>query len=74
MSCIVKICGITSVEDAQAAVKGRADLLGFIFVAASPRCVSPENAKAIIASLPQTVKKVGVFQDEELQKVKEIAD
>jgi len=59
----VKICGITSADDARAAVGAGADALGFMFYEPSPRCVTPEQATAIIAKLPTHVAKVGVFVD-----------
>jgi len=59
----VKICGITSAEDARAAVEAGADALGFMFYEPSPRCVTPELAAAIIGELPTHVAKVGVFVD-----------
>jgi phosphoribosylanthranilate isomerase len=68
----VKICGITSVEDARAAVEAGADGLGFVFVPKSPRRVSAEIAQSIIAQLPQQVEKVGVFVNETLNEVSEI--
>ena len=59
----VKICGITSADDARAAVGAGADALGFMFYEPSPRCVTPEQAAAIIAKLPTHEAKVGVFVD-----------
>jgi phosphoribosylanthranilate isomerase len=59
----VKICGITSPEDARAAVEAGADALGFMFYEPSPRCITPEQAAAIIDELPAHVAKVGVFVD-----------
>jgi phosphoribosylanthranilate isomerase len=73
MTCLVKICGITNLADAQAAVQEGADLLGFIFVSDSPRNISPEAARLIIDSLPESTKTVGVFQNEELDTVNSIA-
>ncbi len=58
---IVKICGITNREDAQAAVDGGVTALGFIFYEKSPRCIAPEDAARIIERLPAGVWKVGVF-------------
>jgi len=68
----VKICGITNLEDALVAVEYGADMVGFIF-APSPRKVDPQTVKDIVDKLPSSVIKVGVFMDEELDKVKEIA-
>jgi phosphoribosylanthranilate isomerase len=63
MSVIVKICGITNVPDAVAAVEAGADALGFMFYDASPRHVSIREAAGIIRELPPLVMKVGVFVD-----------
>jgi phosphoribosylanthranilate isomerase len=66
----VKICGITNLEDALAAVKWEADALGFVF-APSPRQVTMEQVSHIVAELPSFVCKVGVFVDSALQRIKE---
>jgi phosphoribosylanthranilate isomerase len=58
---LVKICGITSAEDALAAVEAGADLLGFNFYRRSPRYVSPGEARRIASVLPERVARVGVF-------------
>jgi phosphoribosylanthranilate isomerase len=52
---IVKVCGLTSLEDARAAVEAGADWLGFVLRWESPRRIEPEAAAAIIAALPQVV-------------------
>ncbi|MBI2883787.1 MAG: phosphoribosylanthranilate isomerase [Candidatus Methylomirabilis oxyfera] len=59
----VKICGITTHEDAWAAVDAGADALGFIFVNGTPRYIEPEAAATIIARMPPFVATVGVFVD-----------
>ncbi|MGE3538899.1 MAG: phosphoribosylanthranilate isomerase [Candidatus Tectimicrobiota bacterium] len=65
----VKICGITSATDAQAALEAGADMLGFIFYPPSPRSITPEQARAIVACLPQDVTTVGVFVNESVDTV-----
>jgi phosphoribosylanthranilate isomerase len=57
----VKICGMTNLEDALAAVEAGADAVGFVFYEKSPRCVSVEAAREIVGKLPESVEKVGVF-------------
>ena len=60
---LVKICGITCVEDALAAVEAGADALGFNFFPGSPRCITVEKAVEITAGVPQNTVKAGVFVD-----------
>ena len=67
----IKICGITNRQDAHMAVDLGADALGFVF-ADSPRRVSPETAREIIATLPPFVDKVGVFVNEDRDTVRGI--
>jgi phosphoribosylanthranilate isomerase len=59
---MVKICGITRREDAEAAVAAGASAIGFIFYPPSPRYIAPERAAEITSGLPIT--KVGVFVNE----------
>ncbi|MDD0842599.1 phosphoribosylanthranilate isomerase [Pseudomonas sp. Gutcm_11s] len=59
----VKICGITRVEDALAAVAAGADAIGLVFYAKSPRAVDVEQASTILAALPPFVTTVGLFVD-----------
>ncbi len=70
----VKICGITSAQDARLAVEAGADALGFIFVEGTPRYIAPETAAGIIAQLPPFVTAVGVFWDHPPGHVKAVAE
>ncbi|MDF1878576.1 phosphoribosylanthranilate isomerase [Sulfurimonas sp. SAG-AH-194-C20] len=67
----VKICGITSLEDAMTAIKAGADALGFVFYEKSPRYISVNNAKKIISQLPPFVEKVALFVNESATAINE---
>lgn len=69
----IKICGLTNIPDALAAVSLGANALGFIF-APSPRQVSPEMALSICKELPPYIWKVGVFVNADLKEVIQIAN
>src|SRR5579859_1804658 len=57
----VKICGITTWEDARLSIDLGASALGFNFYPPSPRAISPADAWSIIRRLPPFVEAVGVF-------------
>ncbi len=67
----VKICGITTEEDALLAVALGADALGFVF-APSPRQVAPGHVRDIVRRLPADTLTIGVFRDEVPARVIEI--
>lgn len=69
---LVKICGITSLADALAAVDAGADALGFNFYRPSPRYISPDNVREITNHVPESVLKVGVFVNEDVKSVARI--
>lgn len=66
----VKVCGITSEEDALLAVAMGADAVGFVF-APSPRQIAPQKAADIAKRLPAEIVTVGVFRDETRDRVVE---
>ena len=70
---IVKICGITRLEDAAAAVAAGAGAIGFIFWPRSPRFIDPHRARAIAAALPPFVTPVGVFVNQPIEHVNAVA-
>ena len=70
----MKFCGITRVEDAWAAADLGAAAIGFIFAPKSPRAITPEAARAIAATLPPFLDRVGVFVDLPPADVRRVAD
>lgn len=69
----MKICGITRSEDAAVAVEAGARALGFVFWPKSPRFIDPYRARAIARALPPFVTTVGVFVDQPLEYVNDVA-
>lgn len=68
----VKICGITSLQDAQCAIDAGADALGFVFYPQSPRYISPDDAYTIIRDLPPFIEKVALFVNESSDTIRSI--
>lgn len=76
---IVKICGITTLEDAQVAIEAGADLLGFVFYPKSPRYIEVEHAREIVKALRNshfTIRNsprfVGLFVNESVERIQTI--
>jgi phosphoribosylanthranilate isomerase len=69
----VKICGITRLEDALAAVDAGANAIGFVFWPKSPRFIDPHRARAIATRLPPFVTPVGLFVDQPREYVMGVA-
>jgi phosphoribosylanthranilate isomerase len=70
----IKICGTTNIEDALMAVEAGADALGFVFYEKSPRNVTAEVVREIVAKLPEKVEKVGVLPDGSSSQFRHIAE
>jgi phosphoribosylanthranilate isomerase len=68
----VKICGITSVKNAQIAIENGASAIGLIFYKSSPRNIDVKLAKEIVKYVNGSVPIVGIFIDETIQKLKSI--
>jgi phosphoribosylanthranilate isomerase len=73
MSMEVKICGLTKLDDALAALEYGADYLGFVFYSQSPRFVTPLNVVRILDAIKSPVKAVGVFVNMDCIDVEVIA-
>ena len=74
MAIKVKICGITNLDDAKAAVDLGADILGFNFYPPSPRFIPPDEALGIINKLPTFVDIAAVFVNAEVEQIKGLTE
>ena len=72
MTIAVKICGLTRVEDAIAAVTAGATFVGMVFFRPSPRFITPLQATAILDVLPSHVRTVGLFVHPERHWIDEV--
>lgn len=70
---LVKVCGITSLDDARAAIDAGAEALGFNFYPKSPRYLTPRQAAGITARIPAEILKVGVFVNESPATLESVA-
>jgi phosphoribosylanthranilate isomerase len=68
----VKVCGIAHLADAEKALEYGADALGFNFYPPSPRCITPERARAILQALPETSCNVALFVNAAKERVREV--
>lgn len=68
----VKICGITNLDDAKAAVDSGADALGFVFFEGSPRYISLENTISIVNAISSFTTCIGVFVNETAENIEKI--
>lgn len=74
MRCRVKVCGITSVADAQMVSYAGADALGLVFYPKSPRNVSLEQARTISQAIPPFITRVGLFLNAERDFITQVLE
>ncbi|MEI6150672.1 MAG: phosphoribosylanthranilate isomerase [bacterium] len=70
----IKICGLTTLDDARFAVEQGATYLGFVLYRQSPRCVTPKHLRRIVSKLPRGVRAVGVFVNEDPETVRQVVE
>jgi len=70
----VKICGMTRVQDVQAACEAGADAIGLVFYPPSPRCLTHAQARALRDALPPFVTPVALFVDPSREQVEQVVE
>src|SRR5262245_46968128 len=65
----VKICGVTTVDDALMCVEAGANAIGINFVSTSPRCVSVERGRAIASAIRNRALSVGLVADQSVDEM-----
>lgn len=68
----IKICGLTRLEDVQAAVAAGADAIGFVFYEGSPRYVNPQQAATLMQGVPPFVSTVGLLVNADVHQIQQI--
>ena len=69
----IKICGITRPQDAVVAARAGADAIGMVFYPQARRCISVERAREILRTVPAFVTPVGLFVDQDVEEIREVA-
>ncbi|MBV1879353.1 MAG: phosphoribosylanthranilate isomerase [Pseudomonadales bacterium] len=70
----IKICGITNIDDANAAIDAGVDALGFVMYAKSPRYITVEAAMELVEKIPPFVTTVALFVNESSEFVNRVLD
>lgn len=70
----VKICGVTQIDQAQALAALEIQAIGLIGVPQTPRYLIPDQMQTIVAALPTSIEKVGVFRDYPIAELERIVD
>jgi phosphoribosylanthranilate isomerase len=74
MAIQIKICGVTTANDARACVELGADMIGFNFYPPSPRYIEPAMVRRIVDALPVRTCAVGVFVDADTAEIRKLAE
>ena len=69
----IKFCGITRPQDAVVAARAGADAIGMVFYPEARRCISVDHAREILRALPAFVTPVGLFVDQDVEEIRDVA-